>query len=314
MPTSPENLRKQAFMNPFTGSYLPTITPFTDRGAVDVDGIHSNVNWWIDQGTHGLIPGGSAGEFLQLSDDEYRVMVAETVSAAAGRVPVVVGVTSDSTAEAARRAAFAEEVGADGIMLAPPFYSQVDASELESHFRQLAQGCSLPMMVYNNPFTTGVDLTPAFLARLAVAEANVVCVKDTSYNVQRVIEITQLSSGEMKVFAGLLGYESIAVGAVGWVSIPGLVFPALSAQLVEAALAGDLRRAASLHAAIFPIMKLEEDTGKFVQIPKAALTIMSRPAGSPRAPRSALQGAELGRLKSVMTEVAAASANLLAAE
>ncbi|GAA1697459.1 4-hydroxy-tetrahydrodipicolinate synthase [Mycolicibacterium murale] len=295
----------------FHGSYLPTITPFTAGNEVDVAGIHANVDWWINEGTHGLIPGGSAGEFLQLSDDEYRLMVAETVEAAAGRVPVIVGITSDSTADALSKAQFAEEVGADGTMLAPPYYSQVDASELEAHFRDVAQGSALPMMVYNNPFTTGVELTPQFLAELGKSEDNVKYVKDTSYNVQRVIEINDLSGGEIKVFAGLLGYESIVVGAVGWVSIPGLVVPALSAALAEAALSGDLQRAAKLHAAVFPLMKIEEDTGKFVQIPKAALNLMNRAAGSPRAPRRDLAGAELTRLREILAQVQATQGTLV---
>lgn len=290
-------------MSTFRGTYIPTITPFTEQGSVDVVGIHSLVDWWLDEGIHGLIPGGSAGEFLQLNEDEYRLIIAETVKAARGRVPVVVGITSDSTAKAVERAAFAAEVGADGVMLAPPYYSQVDKSELESHFRTVAQSTELPIMVYNNPFTTGVELSPEFLASLALAETNVAYVKDTSYNVQRVIEITNLSEGRMKVFAGLLGYESIAVGAIGWVSIPGLIAPALSAALSDAALNGELSKAAYLHSKIFPLMKIEEDTGKFVQIPKAALTLMNRPSGAPRAPRRPLHGEELDRLAQILRDL-----------
>ena len=222
------------------------------------------------------------------------------------------GITSDSTSDAVAKARFAEELGADGTMLAPPYYSQVDAGELEAHFRTVAQSCGLPMMVYNNPFTTGVELSPEFVAGLCRSESNIKYVKDTSYNVQRVIEISELSGGAMKVFAGLLGYESILVGAVGWVSIPGLVAPALSAQLAEAALNRDLERAAKLHRAVFPLMKIEEDTGKFVQIPKAALNLMNRPAGSPRAPRRDLKGAELDRLIEVLAEVRVAHRELLA--
>lgn len=290
-------------MTEFRGTYIPTITPFTDDGSLDVAGIHSNVDWWIEEGLHGLIPGGSAGEFLQLDDDEYRLMTVETVHAARRRVPVIAGITADSTRLAVERAQFAEEIGADGVMVAPPYYSQVDLTELEQHFRSVAQASDLPVMVYNNPFTTGVELTPEFLARLSDAESTITYVKDTSFNVQRVLEIRALSAGKLKVFAGLLGYESMAIGAAGWVSIPGLMAPSLCARLADAALAGDLATAATLHASIFPLMKMEEDTNKFVQMPKAALTLMGRPAGLPRPPRLDLNHEERGRLKAILLDL-----------
>ncbi|AQA03374.1 hypothetical protein BVC93_14195 [Mycobacterium sp. MS1601] len=290
-------------MTEFRGTYIPTITPFTPDGSLDVAGIHDNVDWWIAEGLHGLIPGGSAGEFLQLDDDEFRLMASETVNAARRRVPVILGITADSTKLAVERAEFAAEIGADGVMVAPPYYSQVDQDELTEHFRCVARASHLPVMVYNNPFTTGVELTPEFLADLAAAEETIRYVKDTSFNVQRVLEITALSGGSMKVFAGLLGYESMAVGAAGWVSIPGLMAPSQCARLADAALSGDLATAAEMHAAIFPLMKMEEDTNKFVQMPKAALTLMNRPAGAPRAPRRPLQGEELDRLRSILDQL-----------
>jgi 4-hydroxy-tetrahydrodipicolinate synthase len=286
-----------------TGAVLPIITPFTADDELDLPGLHTLVDWWITEGVGGLIVAGSAGEFLQLTEDEYDAAVSATVQATAGRVPVLAGVTHDSTRHAIRRAKAARAAGVDGVMLAPPFYTKVQEAALEDHFRVIAAAADRPVMIYNNPFTTGVDLSPSFLAHLAKTEPRFEAVKDTTWNVQRVIEIQQLSEGRMAVHAGLLGYESILLGAAGWVSIPGLVAPRLASELCEAAAAGDRTRAAECHRRIFPLMKIEEDTDKYVEIPKAALALMGRAGGAPRPPRQPLQGAELERLTGILEQL-----------
>ena len=148
-------------MKTFRGTYTVMITPFTPSGEVDVEALRAFVDWQIAQGIHGLIPLGSTGEFLSLDDDE-KALVAETViSQAAGRVPVLIGTGAEDTREVVRLSRRAEKLGADGVMIIPPFYSTPTDDELVHHYKTVADAIALPIMVYNNPATANVDLKPA---------------------------------------------------------------------------------------------------------------------------------------------------------
>jgi 4-hydroxy-tetrahydrodipicolinate synthase len=282
------------------GTYVAMITPFGRDGELDVPGLRANVDWWIDEGVHGLIPAGSTGEFLQLEDREWEELVEVTVDAAAGRVPVVAGCTSDSTAQVIRRVSRAEAAGASAAMVAPPFYSLPTEREVVAHFQAIGDGTSLPIMAYNNPATTGIDLVPRVLARLAETPA-IRYVKESTVDVRRVEEILLRTDGRMRVFAGILGYESFLIGATGWVSVPANVAPRLCADLYNlAVIGGDVAGAAEVNRALWDLMAIEDETGKYVQIPKEALAMMGRPAGLPRGPRLQLTEEERARLRQIL--------------
>ena len=268
----------------FRGCFVAMITPFTQDGVLDVDGLRQNVDWMIGEGVHGLIPLGSAGEFLQLSSDERATLIETVVAAAAGRVPVIAGISSDWTEEAARWAKFVRDAGADGVMAAPPFYSQPDEEEIVGHYAAIGEATDLPVMIYNNPATTGIDLQPAMLARLS-ALPNMRYVKESTRDVRRIAQIHRLSEGRLRVFAGIHALESLRSGAVGWVSVPGNILPGVSARLCVAAAEGRDAAAQEASDALWDIMELEDRTGKYVQLYKRALELVGRPAGAPRAPR-----------------------------
>jgi 4-hydroxy-tetrahydrodipicolinate synthase len=268
----------------FSGCFVAMITPFTEEGGLDVEGLRENVEWMIAEGVHGLIPSGSAGEFLQLSDDERATLIESVVEVTAGRVPVIAGISSDWTDEAVNWAQFAQDVGADGVMVAPPFYSQPDEDEVLSHYAAIGEATALPVMVYNNPATTGIDLDPVRLARISTLP-NMRYVKESTRDVRRIAQIERLSEGRLQVFAGIHALESLRAGAVGWVSVPGNVLPRASAQLCEAAAQGEDDRSQHESDVLWDIMELEDRTGKYVQLYKRALELMGRPAGAPRAPR-----------------------------
>lgn len=281
------------------GCLVAMVTPFSADGGLDLDGLRRNVDWLIAEGVHGLIPSGSAGEFLQLRDEERADLIATTIDQAAGRVPVVAGVTSDWTAEVVSWARFARDAGAAAIMVAPPFYSLPDEDEVFAHYRAVSEASDLPVMVYNNPATTGLDLTPAVLGRLS-ALPTLRYVKESTRDVRRIAQIAKLAHGRMQVFAGIHALESLLVGAAGWVSVPANVLPAESAQLFEAAAASELDRARVLDARLWEIMELEDETGKYVQVYKRALELMGRPAGAPRSPRLPLNADEERRLIDIL--------------
>ena len=284
-------------MKTFRGTYTVLITPFTDDGKhVDTRALQKLVDWQIEQGIHGLIPLGSTGEFLSLKDAE-RIEVAQTViAAAAGRVPVLLGTGMEWTDDAVARSREAQELGADGVMVIPPFYSTPTEDELFEHYRRIAESIDLPIMVYNNPATANVDLKPEFVERLSHID-NVSYIKESTLEVTRVRDIVELCGDRMTVFAGILGYESMCVGAQGWVAVCSNLIPKWSAELYECtAVQRDLDAGLALYRKILPIVRWVGGH-RYVSASKAGLAMMGLPAGEPRAPRLPLPGADREALR-----------------
>ena len=152
----------------FRGTYTVLVTPFTtDGSAVDAEALKRLVSWQIEQGIHGLIPLGSTGEFLSISREERQQVIDICVGETKGRVPVLIGTGAESTLDAITLSREAEAMGADGVMIIPPFYSTPTEDELFEHYRRIGEAISIPIMVYNNPATANVDLVPSTLARLS---------------------------------------------------------------------------------------------------------------------------------------------------
>ena len=155
-------------MKKFRGTYTVLITPFTADGKkVDEAALKRLVDFQIEEGIHGLIPLGSTGEFLSVTPDERRQIVEIVVKQAAGRVPVLIGTGAEWTDEVVRTSREAESMGADGVMIIPPFYSVPTDDELYAHYKKVSDAISIPIMVYNNPATANVDMMPELIARLA---------------------------------------------------------------------------------------------------------------------------------------------------
>ena len=175
----------------FIGTYTVLITPFAADGSLDERALRDHVEWQIAEGIHGLIPNGSTGEFLCLTDGERRRVAEVVVEQAAGRVPVLIGTGAESTRDAISWTRHAESIGADGAMIIPPYYSRPDDEELVAHYTAIAQTVRFPIMIYNNPSTAGVDLLPSLLSRLAEVE-NLSYVKESTFDVRRVRDIIAL--------------------------------------------------------------------------------------------------------------------------
>ncbi len=271
-------------MTGFRGTYTVMVTPFDAAGAVDVPTLRRFVEWQIAQGIHGLIPLGSTGEFLSLSEDEH-VLLAETViRQAAGRVPVLVGTGAEDTRDVVRRSRRAEALGADGVMIIPPFYCTPTEDELFAHYRAVGEAIGIPIMIYNNPATANVDLTPPVIARLSQID-NCRYVKESTLEVTRVRDILLLCGERMTVFGGILGFESFVEGAQGWVAVASNVAPALLARLFT--LVADEERLAEARALSLRMLPLITFVGgpRYVAGTKALLEAMGLPVGGPRPPR-----------------------------
>jgi 4-hydroxy-tetrahydrodipicolinate synthase len=278
-------------MKTFRGTYTVMITPFTPAGAVDIEGLRAFVDWQIVEGIHGLIPLGSTGEFLSLDDDE-KALVAETVIAqAAGRVPVLIGTGAEDTREVVRLSRRAESLGADGVMIIPPFYSTPTDDELVHHYKTVADAIALPIMVYNNPATANVDLKPALVARLAEID-NCLYIKESTLEVTRVRDIIRLCGERMTVFGGILGFESFVEGAQGWVAVASNVVPAAMARIFSL-VADDqaIAKARELYLEYLPVIEFVGGQA-YVAGTKALLGHMGFAAGNPRPPRLPLAAAQ----------------------
>jgi 4-hydroxy-tetrahydrodipicolinate synthase len=268
----------------FRGTFTVMITPCTAEGAVDLAALADFTEWQIRQGIHGLIPLGSTGEFLSLSEEE-RMGVAETVIAtAAGRVPVLLGTGAEDTREVVRRSRDAERLGADGVMIIPPFYSTPTDDELVHHYKTVADAISLPIMVYNNPATANVDLKPALVARLAEID-NCLYIKESTLEVTRVRDIIRLCGDRMTVFGGILGFESFVEGAQGWVAVASNVVPQAMARIFSlVADDGPIHAARKLYLDYLPVIEFVGGQA-YVAGTKALLGHMGFSAGVPRPPR-----------------------------
>lgn len=289
-------------MRDFGGTWTVLVTPFTADGtAVDLPALRRLVRAQIDGGVDGLIPLGSTGEFLSVSRDERAAIVETVVAEVAGRVPVFIGTGAEDTRDAVSLSREAERMGAQGVMVIPPFYSVPTEEELVFHYKTIAESIGIPVMVYNNPATANVDLTPPLLARIAEIDG---CdyVKESTMDPTRVRDIIALAGGKMRVFAGVLGYESAWLGAIGWVAVCSNVAPRLSREMFDAARRGDRDRALPLYRQLAPLLPWVGGP-RYVSGTKAALKMIRLDMGDPRPPRLPLPRADEAALAAVLERV-----------
>ncbi len=275
------------------------VTPMTGSGAVDCDRLESFVEYLIGAGVDTLIPLGSTGEYYALTDDERQQVIRCVLQAAADRVPVVAGTNAGSTADVIRYSQQAEQLGCAGVMLAAPYYSLPCGEELFQHFQAVDRQIGIPIMLYNYPGRTGVDLPPELIERLT-ALRNVQFVKESTGDMTRVAELIRRCGSRLGVLCGCdtLALESLAVGAIGWVGGVVNVVPGAHAALWrEMALSHNLDAARQLYYQLLPLLHLMEGGGKYTQFVKAACRIMGQDVGSPRPPLQEPDSDELAALQ-----------------
>ena len=267
------------------GVYVVVCTPFTEGDAVDEGILRRHIRFLLESGVHGVIPTGSTSEFASLTEAERKNILDITLDEVGGRVPVVAGTAAVSTRDTIMYSQYAEKAGVDGVMIVPPYYCHPTEREIFHHYEAVAKSIHLPIMVYNNPWTSGVDMQPALLARLATIE-NVAYVKESSGDMRRVSEIMRLCGNRLTVLCGAdnLALEMLAVGVPGWVAAPANAIPRQCVQLYElVAVKKDLDKARELYLKLLPYFTALE-SGQFVQYVKASLEILGRPIGAPRRP------------------------------
>ncbi len=286
----------------FTGALTALVTPFR-AGEVDARALGALVEAQIAAGINGLVPCGSTGEAATLTHEEHVAVVREVVRAARGRVPVIAGTGSNSTAEAIRLTRGAEEAGADAALLISPYYNKPTQEGIYHHYAAVAEATRLPLIVYNIPGRTASNITPETMGRLSRIP-NVVGVKEASGSLAQVIDVIAAAGPDFAVYAGddVLTLPIMAVGGRGVISVTGNVAPREFVELAEALLAGELERGRTLMHRLLPLvntlMGLEVNP-----IPvKTALAIMGRCAEEFRLPLTCMSAASRGRLEKVLRE------------
>lgn len=290
-------------MKKLRGTYTVIITPFTeDNARIDETMLRWLVDFQIAEGIHGIIALASNGEFLSLSEEERHDVARIVVEQAAGRVPVVVGTAAENTNDVIRYTRDAEALGADAAMVLTPYYCWIDEDELFAHYQRIAEATSLPIMLYNHPASTVLDMKPPFVARLAEID-NIAYIKESTTDIRRVYQINDLCGDKITVFAGYLGYESFMVGAEGWVSVCANILPRKSAELFELAVDRNDKDAAwVVFKELVPVIDFLGDH-LYVHGMKAAFKLLGRDMGDPRPPRLPLRPELVAPLRKVMTDV-----------
>lgn len=288
-------------MKQLRGSYSVLVTPFTEDGAaVDEEALRRLVAWQVEQGAHGIIILGSTGEFLCVTDEERTRIVQATLDQVGGRIPVIVGTAAEWTDVAIRYSKEAERLGADGLMIVPPYYCEPKDEEIFTHYRRIGEAVSLPIMLYNNPFYSNVDLKPEMVARLSEIDT-IRYIKESSGDIARIQAIPRLAGERMTVFAGYHAYDSFLLGAKGWVSVSGNFMPRLSARLFDVTVEqGDLAAGRALYDRMLPLINA---TDGYIARTKAVLKLVGMPCGQPRPPRLPVDEEEVAALRRMLVEI-----------
>jgi 4-hydroxy-tetrahydrodipicolinate synthase len=264
-----------------SGAITAMITPFTD-GQLDEARLREQVEFQIESGIDGLVPAGTTGESPTLSFPEHERLIELTIEIAHGRVPVIAGTGANATAEALELHRFAKRAGADGCLSVTPYYNKPSQEGLYRHYMSLADATDLPIVLYNVPGRTGVNLLPATVARLA-QHPNITAIKEASGNVDAVSEIKGLCA--MTVLSGddSLTLPMMAIGAAGVVSVASNVKPVEVKRMTMYALRGNFAEAAKVHHELFPLIKALFADGNPAGV-KCAMKLLGRDSGEMRQP------------------------------
>lgn len=292
----------------FPGVHVALTTPFTDDGSLDLDRLQAHCAWLADEGMHGLIPTGSVGEYESMTLDERQAVVAAVAEVARGRTMLTPGVSAPSWRVSVAHAEHAASVGATGVMLLPPTNHLPTLAELTDHVAAVA-AVGLPVIVYNNPFSTRIDLTPAIVESLAAIEG-VVAVKEFSGDVRRVSEILERAP-HLEVLCGSddLPLESALMGATGWIGGFTGAFPRATVELFALGRAGDVAAALPRYRTMLPLLRWDAGP-RFVQAIKLAIDVVGAPGGGitrpPRLPLSPEDAATVTRQVRAIVDALAA--------
>jgi 4-hydroxy-tetrahydrodipicolinate synthase len=263
------------------------VTPFAADSAVGIDTerLATIVDRLVESGVHAIAPLGSTGELAYLDEAEFDAVVDATMATVEGRLPVVVGVSDVTTARTVRRAQYAEEAGADAVMVLPVSYWALTERQIVQHYRSIGDAIGIPIMAYNNPARSGVDMSPELLVGMFESIDNVAMVKESTGDLSRMLRIAELSDGLLPFYNGSnpLVLDALRAGATGWCTAAPNLSPQPCIDLYNLVCAGDSEKAQSLYDDLKPLLEIIVAGGLATTV-KAGLKLLGVPAGDPRPP------------------------------
>lgn len=288
-------------MSLFTGSGVAIITPFHEDGSVNYPKLESLLDFQINGGTDAIIICGTTGEASTLTDDEQVEVIRVTAQKVAGRVPVIAGAGSNDTAHGIHLAGRIEKAGADALLLVTPYYNKTTQKGLIHHYTDYAKATNVPIMIYNVPSRTGLNINPETAAELSKIDA-IVAIKDASGNIGQVMDMVAKCEGRLDLYSGnddqIL--PLLALGGKGVVSVVANILPRETHDIVMKYLGGDRQGALDLAIKLHDVI-----AAMFIEtnpIPvKAAMNLMGMGVGPGRAPLYPMEEANIGRLRAAMT-------------
>ena len=289
-------------MSIFRGAFVAIVTPFID-GQVDEQALVDLIEFHIANGTHGIVPCGTTGESATMSHEEHHRVVGLTVRTVNGRVPVLAGSGSNSTSEAIDLTRHAKQAGADGVLMVSPYYNKPSQEGLYQHYKAVAEAVDIPIILYNVPSRTSSNILPQTVARLAEVDG-IAGIKEATGDLNQISEVIRLCPQDFAVLSGddFTSMPTVLIGGTGLISVTSNVAPKDMAQMMDAALAGDVARAKQLHYKLFPLMKaMFYDTNPVPA--KKSLELMGKiRSGTPRLPLCPMNDETLSRLKTALAD------------
>ncbi|MGH7382851.1 MAG: 4-hydroxy-tetrahydrodipicolinate synthase [Candidatus Methylomirabilales bacterium] len=283
----------------FEGSIVAMVTPFRD-GKVDEVKIRELVQFHVKNGTDAIVPCGTTGESPTLSHTEHKRVVEVTIEAAAGQIPVIAGTGSNSTAEAIDLTQHAKKAGADGVLMVCPYYNKPTQAGLVAHYTAVAAAVDIPIIMYNIPGRTGVNMLTETVAALAELP-NIVGMKEASGSLEQMTEVISLCGDRLTVVSGddTLTLPLMAVGGKGVISVVANIVPKETAEMTRAALNGDWKRAKELHLRLFPLCKAMFYETNPIPV-KTAMQLLGRLNGELRLPLCPMSQANRDKLQKAL--------------
>lgn len=284
------------------GVYPAISTQFHADGSINYAANATMLQQLIADGIDGIIALGTVGENASLTATEKREFLQQTVKTVAGRIPVIAGCTEHSAAQAIDYIKAAEQIGVDGIMLLPAVVYRGTNREVLVHYQTVARATRLPIMIYNNPVSYGVDIDLDMTAVLA-EEPNIVAIKESTTDTRRITELQSRFGERFQIFCGVddIALESVLLGATGWISGLTNVFPRESVMLFKLARAGRIKEAREIYRWFMPLLRLDT-IPTLVQCIKLAEQLLGRGSENVRLPRLALQGSEREYVEQVVAQ------------